>query len=63
MPYALFLREQAVAADGRLDGTVVWARDLGPRDTLLRDEFGARRWYLYKPGRTLSEAAQFIPLR
>ena len=63
MPYAMFLREQNVTPDGRLGGDVVWARTLGPRDTLLRSEFGGRRWYLYKPGRSLQEAAEFVPVR
>jgi 4-amino-4-deoxy-L-arabinose transferase-like glycosyltransferase len=62
MPYALFLREQEVRSDGRLGGRVVWARDLGRRDTLLRDEFGARRWYRYRPGRSLDDAATFVPV-
>jgi hypothetical protein len=62
MPYAMFLREQRVNGDGRLAGDVVWARTLGARDTLLRDEFGARRWYLYKPGRSLDDPAEFVPL-
>lgn len=62
MPYAVFLREQRVGRDGRLTGSVVWARDLGPRDTLLRPEFGSRRWYLYKPARSLEGRAQFIPM-
>jgi hypothetical protein len=62
MPYAVFLREQTVGRDGRLAGDVVWARDLGPRDTLLRSEFGSRRWYLYKPARTLDGRAEFIAL-
>jgi hypothetical protein len=35
--------------DGRLGGPVVWARDLGPRDTLLKARFGNRRWYRYVP--------------
>jgi hypothetical protein len=62
MPYAVFLREQAVARDGRLAGEVVWARDLGSRDTLLRAEFGERAWYLYRPGRSLDDRATFIPM-
>jgi hypothetical protein len=62
MPYAMFLREQHVGRDGRLAGNVIWARTLGPRDTLLRDEFGARRWYLYRPGRSLADAAEFVPI-
>lgn len=63
MPYAMFLREQHVGRDGHLAGDVVWARDLGPRDTLLRALFGARRWYRYVPGRSLSDAGRFVPVR
>jgi hypothetical protein len=63
MPYGVFLREQTVGRDGRLAGEVVWARDLGARDTLLRSEFGSRRWYLYKPARSLEGRAEFITLR
>ena len=62
MPYAMFLREQEVARDGRLTGAVVWARDLGPRNALLRGEFGSRRWYLYQPGRSLDDPAGFLPV-
>ena len=62
MPYALFLREQQVGPDGRLAGNVVWARDFGARDSLLRQEFGGRRWYRYKPGRSLEDAAEFVPV-
>jgi hypothetical protein len=62
MPYGVFLREQTVTADGRLGGPVVWARDLGPRDTLLRGELGTRRWYRYRPGRSLDDTASFLPL-
>jgi hypothetical protein len=62
MPYAMFLREQRVGRDGRLAGGVIWARTLGPRDSLMRAEFGGRRWYLYKPGRSLEEAAEFVPV-
>ncbi|MEO7455539.1 MAG: hypothetical protein ABIY52_04705 [Gemmatimonadaceae bacterium] len=62
MPFAMFLREQEVGADGRLAGNVVWARDMGARDSLLRQEFGGRQWYLYKPGRSLEDAAEFVPV-
>jgi hypothetical protein len=61
MPYGVFLREQHVGADGRLDGDVVWARDLGARDTVLRSELGSRQWYLYKPGRSANDAATLMP--
>lgn len=63
MPYAMFLREQTVTRDGRLDGAVIYARDLGARDTLLRAEYGARAWYRYRPARELGGAAQFDPMR
>jgi hypothetical protein len=63
MPYAMFLREQQVQPDGRLGGPVVYARSLGPRDSLLRAEYGARRWYLYRPGHSLDEPAQFQLVR
>jgi 4-amino-4-deoxy-L-arabinose transferase-like glycosyltransferase len=62
MPYAMFLREHQVDRAGRLTGPVVYARDFGPRDSLLRTEFGDRRWYLYRPGRSLDDAAAFVPL-
>lgn len=63
MPYAMFLREQHVSRDGQLDGDVVWARDLGPRDTLLAAQFGERRWYRYVPGRSLDDAGRFVRIR
>ena len=63
MPYAMFLREQHVGRDGRLDGDVVWARDLGPRDSLLAAQFGARQWYRYLPGRSLDDAGRFVRIR
>ena len=61
MPFAMFLREQKVGRDGGLTGAVVWARDLGARNVLLREEFGDRTWFLYKPGRSLEDAAEFVP--
>jgi hypothetical protein len=63
MPYAMFLREQTVLRDGRLGGPVIYARSLGPRDSLLRAEYGGRRWYLYRPGRSLDEAGTFRVVR
>lgn len=63
MPYAMFLREQRVARDGRLDGDVVWARDLGQRDSLLAAQFGGRRWYRYLPGRSPDDAGRFVLIR
>ncbi len=62
MPYALFLREQVVDASGQLDGRVVWARDLGARNARLRQQYGDRRWYRYRPGARLGAPARFVPM-
>ena len=43
--FARFLARNATDAEGRLGGDVVFARDFGARNTLLRDRFGARAWY------------------
>lgn len=49
MPYAAFLAYEGVGDDGRLGGDVVFARDMGPRNELLRARFGDRTWYRYVP--------------
>ena len=62
MPYALFLAEQHIDADGRIGGDVVFARDFGPRDEILRARFGDRVWYRYRPPRALSDTSlAFVP--
>jgi hypothetical protein len=43
--YVRFLPRNSVNDEGRLNGDVVYARDFGPRDTLLRERFGDRAWY------------------
>jgi hypothetical protein len=43
--YARFLPRNATDAEGRLGGNVVFARDFGARNALLRDRFAARAWY------------------
>ncbi len=45
MPFGLGLLLEPVGADGRLDGDVIYATDLGDRDELLRQRFGHRMWY------------------
>jgi hypothetical protein len=49
MPYAAFLAFEGVGDDGRLGGQVVFARDMGARNELLRERFGDRAWYRYVP--------------
>ena len=62
MPYPLFLARQVVGRDGRIGGNIVFARDLGDRNELLRDRFGDRSWYRYRPARSLDDtAAAFVP--
>jgi hypothetical protein len=62
MPYALFLAQQRIDANGRIGGDVVFARDFGARDELLRARFGDRAWYRYRPPTSLSDTAlAFVP--
>ena len=62
MPYSLFLAKQIVGRDGRLSGDVVFARDLGDRNELLRHRFGGRAWYRYRPGAAPGDTtAAFVP--
>ena len=62
MPYALFLAEQRIDSDGRIGGDVVFARDFGARDELLRARFGDRVWYRYRPPTSLSDTTlAFVP--
>jgi hypothetical protein len=48
MPYALFLSQQEIDASGHVGGSIVFARDLGARNELLKDRFGDRTWYHYR---------------
>ena len=62
MPYALFLANQRVDVDGRIGGDVVFARDLGARNELLRARFGDRTWYRYRPPSGLGDTSiAFVP--
>jgi hypothetical protein len=63
MSYPIFLERQRIAPDGRVGGDIVYARDLGERDTLLRARFGDRAWYRYRAPRQLDDTTNaFIPL-
>jgi len=60
--YPIFLTRQHVGRDGRVAGDVVYARDLGARDTLLRARFGDRAWYFYRPVGALGDTSNaFVP--
>jgi hypothetical protein len=43
--YARYLPRNDTDDAGRLSGDVVYARDFGTRNALLRDRFGGRAWY------------------
>jgi hypothetical protein len=47
--YAPFFPANTIGADGRLDGDVVYALDLGEHDEVLRARFGDRVWYRFGP--------------
>ena len=57
MAYSLFLARQHVGANGRIDGDVVFVRDLLDRNDLLRERFGDRVWYRYRAPRSLDDTA------
>jgi len=43
--YVRYLPRNGTDREGRLSGDVVYARDYGQRNALLRERFGARAWY------------------
>jgi hypothetical protein len=62
IPYAIFLARQRVGPDGRVGGDVVFARDLGARNELLRPRFGDRTWYRYRTPTSLADTLDaFVP--
>ena len=61
MPYALFLSHQEIEADGSVGGNVVFVRDFGSRNELLRARYGDRTWYRYRAASRLGDApAMFV---
>ena len=62
IPYAIFLARQTIGGDGRVGGDVVFVRDLGARNELLRSRFGARTWYRYRTPAFLGDTTpSFLP--
>ena len=62
MPYAAFLAHQGIDSDGRVGGHVVFVRDMGARNELLRVRFGDRTWYRYRAlNRRGDSLIAFIP--
>jgi hypothetical protein len=54
-PYAPFLALASFEPSGALGGPVVFARDLGARNALLRSRFPGRIWYRYRPRQSLDD--------
>lgn len=62
LAYSLFLAHQRVGRDGRIDGDVIFVRDMGERNELLRERFGTRTWYRYRLARSLDDTSNaFVP--
>ena len=60
-PYAPFLALARFDPDGALGGSVVFARDLGPRNEVLRARFPDRTWYRYRPRASEDDTAAIVP--
>jgi hypothetical protein len=45
VPFGPALPLEPIGPDGRLDGDIIYAADLGEHNDVLRKRFGARRWY------------------
>lgn len=62
LAYSLFLAHQRVGPDGRVGGGVVFVRDLGERNELLRQRFADRTWLRYRLARSLDDTTvAFVP--
>jgi hypothetical protein len=59
-PYAPFLVLARFDPDGSVGGPVVFARDLGARNELLRTRFPDRMWFRYRPRVSLEDTTTAI---
>lgn len=59
-PFAPFLALEGLDPDGSFGGRVVFARDFGTRNELLRARFPGRTWYRYRSPRFLGDTAAAI---
>ncbi|MGH7538181.1 MAG: hypothetical protein ACREMF_06080, partial [Gemmatimonadales bacterium] len=61
-PFAPFLELEGLDPDGSLGGAIVFARDFGPWNAVLRGRFPGRDWFRYRPPRSLDDTtAAFVP--
>jgi len=61
-PFAPFLELEGLEQNGALGGAVVFARDLGERNALLRERFPNRVWYRYRSPRYPGDTANAFVL-
>jgi hypothetical protein len=59
-PYAPFLVLARFEPDGSVGGPVVFARDFGPRNEVLRTRFPDRAWFRYRPRQSLQDTTTAI---
>jgi hypothetical protein len=59
-PYAPFLALASFEPSGALGGPVVFVRDFGARNALLRSRFPGRIWYRYRPRQSLDDTTAVL---
>lgn len=59
-PFEAFLPLEQFEPDGRLGGPVVFARDFGGRNELLRARFPDRAWFRYRPRRNPDDTTAVV---
>jgi hypothetical protein len=59
-PFPPFLALETFERDGSLGGPIVFARDFGARNQLLRERFPGRTWFRYRPRRGLDDTTTAI---
>ena len=60
-PYAPFLALARFDPEGAIGGSAVFARDLGPRNAVLRARFPDRTWFRYRPRASEADTAAIVP--
>jgi hypothetical protein len=59
-PFEAFLPLERLGPDGGLGGPVIFARDFGARNELLRAQFPGRAWFRYRPPRSLDDTVAAV---
>ena len=62
--YPPFLAQNRISPDGALGGDVIYVRDLGVHNRVLRAMYADRRWYRYVPRQSAADStSRFVPYR